>query len=292
MRLFFLSLLLINIPCFGVSLAQEAEPKSVPSAFDAILQRVKERDSATGAILSVSAFSDAPSAGAIYSIGIRPIPRTSDVIVELRGVADPKIVYESYRLRGSPAINNEMDKIKAVSRRPKKSERKQDFVFLNITHLQQGENLCAPTSASMALLYFGHQVPPERIKALANSVTKRPEFVGTYFEDIVNGLKGINATWEEKYFKTTKEGFDSGLKEIIASLDKGCPVIVDTHVPPHGHTVLVNGYDPNRQLISIVDPLLVAPGLRQMTYVEFEIAWRSLTADIRGGIFTSPIEKQ
>lgn len=292
MRLFFLSLLLVNSICFGDSLAQEADPLSVPSAFDAILQRVKERDSDTGAIISVLAFSDAPSADTVYSIAIKPIPRTSDVSVELRGVADPKIVYESYRLRGSPTINNEMDKINALSRRPKRSEKKQDFVFLNIPHLQQAENLCAPTSASMALLYFGHRVPPERIKALANSVTKRPEFLGTYFEDIVNGLKGINATWEEKYFKTNKEGFDSGLKEIIASLDKGYPVIVDTNVPPHGHTVLVNGYDPNRQLISIVDPLLVAPGLRQMTYVEFEIAWRSLTADTRGGIFTSPIEKQ
>ncbi len=96
MRLFFLSLLLVNILCFGVSLAQEAEPRSVPSAFDAILQRVKERDRRHRAIYLCMRFSDAPSAGAIYSIAIKPIHGTSDVIVELRGVSDPKIVYESY----------------------------------------------------------------------------------------------------------------------------------------------------------------------------------------------------
>ena len=287
-----LALLIINILCCGVLLAQETDLQVMPSAFGSILQRVKERDSDTGAIKSVFACSDAPSADLVYSIAIKAIPRTSDVVIELRGIADPKIVYESYRLRASPAINSEIDKIKAASRSTKRTEKKQDFVFLNITHLQQGKNLCAPTSASMALFYFGHPVPPERIKTLANSVTKRPDFAGTYFEDIVNGLREINAIWEEKYFKTTKEGFDSGLKEIISSLDKGYPVMVDTYVPPDGHTVLVNGYDPNRQLISIVDPLLAAPGLRQMTYIEFEIAWRSLTADIRGGIFTSPIKKQ
>ena len=54
---------------------------------------------------------------------------------------------------------------------------------------------------------------------------------------------------------------------------------------------LINGYDPKRQLISIVDPLIASPGLRRATYKEFELSWRSRTADIRGAIFTSPPEK-
>ncbi len=47
MRLFFLSLLLVNILCFAFLWRKKPNPDSVPSAFDAILQRVKERDSAT-----------------------------------------------------------------------------------------------------------------------------------------------------------------------------------------------------------------------------------------------------
>ncbi|MEM9646317.1 MAG: C39 family peptidase, partial [Planctomycetota bacterium] len=82
-------------------------------------------------------------------------------------------------------------------------------------------------------------------------------------------------------------GFEAGLKKIIESLDAGNPVIIDTNIPPHGHTVLVNGYDPQRKLISIVDPLIASPGLRRLNYVEFERVWRSLTADIRGVIITS-----
>ena len=169
-----------------------------------------------------------------------------------------------------------------------KGKPKADYVFLPITHLQQSKNMCAPTSASMALLHHGARVPPLKIKSLANAVTTKPDFPGTYFEDLVEGLKPIGVSWDLKYFKTTEAGFDTGLAQIIESLDQGNPVIVDTNVPPDGHTVLVNGYDPNRKLISIVDPLLPKPGLRRLTYDEFKRDWRSLTADIRGAIFTRP----
>ena len=285
MRLF--TLFVMSMSVFGFDVTDAQEVTSAPSAFDMILQRIRERDAETGAILSVSAFSDAPDPDATYSMTIRPIPRSSDVLVELRGIEKPRLVYESYRLLGTPEIESERQKLGSVNRSSMRPVKKPDYVFLNITHLRQGKNLCAPTSASMALLHFGERVAPERIKSLANSVTTKPDFAGTYFEDIVNGLKKIGATWDLRYFKTNQEGFEAGLKEITSSLDEGCPVIVDMNVPPDGHTVLVNGYDPNRQLISIVDPLIPAPGLRQLTYREFEVAWRSLTADIRGGIFTS-----
>lgn len=289
MRPFIFSLLFLS--AFGSSIALSQETKSKFSAFDAILERVRERDTDTGAILSITASSDASEPDAIYSITIKPIPRTSEVLIELRGLAKPKLVYESYRLLSTKAIENELQKLSAVKRSTVRTETKPEYVFLKVPHLKQGHNLCAPTCASMALLHFGENVAPERIKSLANSVTTKPDFAGTYYDDMVKGLGSIGTIWELQYFETNQEGFDNGLKAIIASLDKGCPVIVDLHVPPDGHTVLVNGYDPRRRLISIVDPLISAPGLRQMTYADFEAAWRSLTADIRGGIFTSPPKK-
>lgn len=160
-------------------------------------------------------------------------------------------------------------------------------VFLRIAHLQQAKDLCVPTCASMALRYYGQRIDPLTIKQLAHSVTSQPEFPGTMFKDLVNGLAKKNVHWNERYFQSTDEGFEKGLAAITESLRDGKPVLVDTYVPPHGHTVLVNGYDPNRKLISIVDPNARAPGTRTLSYEVFKTSWRSLTADVRGAIFTN-----
>ncbi|GAB5405010.1 MAG: hypothetical protein Aurels2KO_32410 [Aureliella sp.] len=92
-------------------------------------------------------------------------------------------------------------------------------------------------------------------------------------------------------YTTDQTGFEEGLKAITASLEKGSPVIIDMLVPPDGHTVVVNGYDPNRKLISIVDPFIAAPGLRRVGYDEFEKTWRSVVSDVRGAIYTSAPSK-
>ncbi len=138
------------------------------------------------------AFSDAPSAGATIPSPLNQFHGTSDVIVELRGVSDPKIVNESYRLRGSPAINSEMDKINAVSRRPKRTERKQDFVFSEYYSFATRKKQYAPQLVLQwrcSILAIEFRLRESRLSQ--NSVTKRPEFAGTYFEDIVDGLKGL-----------------------------------------------------------------------------------------------------
>ena len=82
-----------------------------------------------------------------------------------------------------------------------------------------------------------------------------------------------------------------GMKDLIKSLDEGRPVIVDTKLPPNGHTLVVAGYDPNRKVIFLVDPLMPAPGHRVVTFAEFVDLWRSLTVDSRGLIFTRPARK-
>ncbi len=162
------------------------------------------------------------------------------------------------------------------------------FVFLPITHVRQEHLLCAPTSASMVLLHYGVRMPPRKVKQLANSVASDKSFAGTYFKDITAGLESAGLRWKERGFPTNSKGFSDGLAEIEKSLRRGYPVIIDTLVPPDGHTVVVNGIDPNRRLISIVDPNIPAPGLRRLSYVEFERLWRSVIANIRGCILTAP----
>ena len=138
----------------------------------------------------------------------------------------------------------------------------------------------------MVLLHFGRRVPPEQIKSRANAVTANPDFAGTYFIDIVKGLKTVGCDWSTTAYAADAEGFQRGFAAIIASLDEGNPVIIDANVPPDGHTVVVNGYDPNRKLVSIVDPFIPAPGLRQVTYADFMQLWKSVIVDSRGAIFT------
>lgn len=274
---------------FGILVPEDAFAQEVdkqPSAFESILQRVVERDEDSGAIVAVSAQADSPEPTGTFSLSIKPMARSSTVLVELRGIPNHRVVYESYRLRFTPQIKAEAEKLKVSKTALRRRQTKQQFVFLRIQHLRQGKNLCVPTSASMALLYFGKRLSPTRIKELANSVTEKPEFAGTYFEDLVNGLKQDGINWDLEYYDTTKNGFDTGLAAIRASLDAGNPVIVDTKIPPVGHTVLINGYDPHRQLISIVDPLIPSPGLRKLSYSEFMANWKSLTVDLRSAIFT------
>ncbi|WP_442510126.1 transglutaminase domain-containing protein [Novipirellula sp. SH528] len=168
------------------------------------------------------------------------------------------------------------------------SAAQRNFVFLPLVHVRQAERLCAPTSASMVLLRYGMRVPPQQIKQLANSVATDPDFPGTYFKDLVDGLEKLGVVWTRQHFKTDASGFAEGLAVIEKSLREGRPVLVDTFVPPDGHTVVINGLDPNRQLISIVDPFIAAPGLRSVTYAEFEQLWRSAISDVRGCILTAP----
>ncbi len=165
---------------------------------------------------------------------------------------------------------------------------KRAYVFLPLTHLRQQNLLCAPTSASIVLLHYGMKIPPQRVKQLANSVATDKSFQGTYFKDIVSGLEAAGLTWKNRQFATNATGFAEGVDVLEKSLRRGYPVIIDTFVPPDGHTVVVNGIDPNRKLVSLVDPNIPSPGLRRVSYAEFEQLWRSVISDQRGCILTAP----
>ena len=175
-----------------------------------------------------------------------------------------------------------------VAGRAAAADRRRRPVHVPVPHVRQARSLCAPASASMVLAAFGVRVPQEKIKALANSVAPKNQFSGTYFRDLVGGLKraGI-ADWGRRQFGTDHEGFLDGVRQIHRSLLAGHPVLVDTDVPPIGHTVVVNGVDFQRQLVLVVDPNLPAPGVRRLSFDEFERLWRSSIAEVRGAILTS-----
>jgi len=163
-----------------------------------------------------------------------------------------------------------------------------DYAFLKIHHVRQQRKLCATASASMVLSHYGVDMDQVLIKQLARSVSKRPQFPGTYYVDLVNGLATKGIHWKRNPHPTTARGFTSGIKAIRESLFAGRPVIVDTNLAPNGHTIVVNGIDPRRKLISVVDPNQPAPGRRTYTYQQFEKIWRSKTIDVRGSILTFP----
>ena len=166
------------------------------------------------------------------------------------------------------------------------------YAFLKIKHVRQKEKLCATASASMALSHYGVEMDQVFIKQLAASVTKNPQFVGTYYVDLVNGLAKKGIHWKRNPHPTTAEGFQAGLKTIRESLFAGRPVIVDTNLARNGHTMLVNGINPRRRVISLIDPNRPRPGLRTYSYDQFEKIWRSKTANVRGSILTFPPDEK
>ena len=166
------------------------------------------------------------------------------------------------------------------------------YVFLKIRHIRQKDKLCATASASMALSHYGVKMDQVVVKQLAASVSKNPQFVGTYYVDLVNGLATKGFLWKRNPHPTNAMGFRAGLKMIRESLFEDRPVIVDTNLAPNGHTMLVNGIDPRRRLISVIDPNRPAPGLRTYSYEQFEKIWRSKTIDVRGSILTFPPEQK
>ncbi|MEM6689444.1 MAG: transglutaminase domain-containing protein [Planctomycetota bacterium] len=166
-------------------------------------------------------------------------------------------------------------------------------VHIPVTHIAQEKQLCACASASMILRHFGVEVDQRRIKSISNQMRQRDgtgnaNYQGTYFVDLVNGLKEENiADWRRSPFPTDRKGFQEGIMAIYDNLSRGFPVMVDLHIPPGGHTVVVNGVDLKRKLVLLVDPNIPSPGIRRVTFAKFETLWQSITVDRRGMILSN-----
>ncbi|MDP4198228.1 MAG: C39 family peptidase [Bacteroidota bacterium] len=135
---------------------------------------------------------------------------------------------------------------------------------------QTKSNYCVPACASMVLEYYGDHYSQDTVKALAKS---KSDFTGTYYADLVQGLKSIGYRWEIKTFSLDHLGFEQGLNAIRVALQQHRPVLISTSSPPIGHTKIVCGYNDRLQMVELVDPLWPPPGEGSMSYRQLEDIW-------------------
>jgi len=166
--------------------------------------------------------------------------------------------------------------------------------YIELTHQKQEKNLCVPTSASMVLHHTGTTISPREIKVLSSNKRQGRnqefnDFTGTMFADLIAGLSKIGVHWEQRTYRNLKSGFRDSLQDLKAALDGGLPVLVDTSLYG-GHTFAVVGYDEVQEHIITVDPAIAAPGLRVISYDDFQGIWNSRGVGFngRGAVFTSP----
>ncbi len=101
-------------------------------------------------------------------------------------------------------------------------------------------------------------------------------------------MSKIGYRGEDKGYTLSEEGFDEGLKDILASLKYHRPVLVDMFVRSLDHAVLLTGYNRKAHQLFFLDPNGISPYFQSFTYLQFEQNWHSVVANVRGEIFTSP----
>jgi len=143
----------------------------------------------------------------------------------------------------------------------------------------------------MVLGYFGDPRSPREVKSLSRGRSYNPrmpflDFTGTWFVDMVSGLKSAGYEWTVRDFANDVSGFEVGMAAIAASLRAGNPVLVNM-AQGTAHTVVVTGMDAASS-VTVVDPALPRPGLRVLRLAEFEALWNSRVAgdNRRGAVFT------
>ncbi len=158
--------------------------------------------------------------------------------------------------------------------------------ILSMRHQKQEHNMCVPTAASIVIDYYGGSVSPKEIKKL--SIQPNNNFAGTYYSDLVKGIRTIGYVWTIREYPVNDSAFEIGFSEIRHELDKGHPVIVSTSAPPIGHTMVIAGYDNVRKEVYLIDPNRPQPGKRTLTFSEFKNIWHEDISDGRGIILTNP----
>ncbi|NOD75083.1 MULTISPECIES: C39 family peptidase [unclassified Ruegeria] len=164
------------------------------------------------------------------------------------------------------------------------------YVRLDVPHIKQKPYLCVPTSAAMVIRYYGEKANPTQLKKLAEDHKppnlRNVEF--TYFVDLDHALRQFGYKWKIRSFPKTSAGFNSGLKQIKKHLSKGMPVLIDVH-QDDGHTFVVTGFDDNRQVVFVRDPLLPKNRSRVFSYRELSYFWHDHRfGNSRTAVFTFP----
>ncbi len=160
----------------------------------------------------------------------------------------------------------------AAARGPLAKERQ----FLKVCHLDQGWNLCAPTSTSVVLRYYGFPGDPDEIK---RNAPNSPFGTGTGWDKINLSLKKLHGlNWDLKTFAFDTNGAAEGVALIRRELDSGNPVVIDVrHEDATGtaHTVAVIGYEREPAVIYLQDTARFAPGVVKLSEPDFLKRWNS-----------------
>jgi peptidase C39-like protein len=159
-------------------------------------------------------------------------------------------------------------------------------VSLLVPHKMQTGNLGVPTAAAMVLAYYGDDRSPETLKALAG---ESKDFEGTYYSDLIAGLKKIGYEWKAKGFDLDHAGFEAGMREIKDALTKARPVLISTSNPPIGKTMVIVGFNDTQKTVEVLDP--TTPGSRTLTYDKLEVIWHDdFQNNDRWILLTYPLE--
>ncbi len=147
---------------------------------------------------------------------------------------------------------------------------------------------------SMILNCYGENKTPREWCGLFSGTPYATNTINSQYDywyaNSVAALRKLNYQWTftDTYRKNSYD-FSQGVKLIKKSLDMGCPCVVNVNYGA-GHDkwngVVINGYDGTG--VYIIDPNLAPPGIRIISYSNFEKIWRTLDGiDVRYLVTTS-----
>ena len=188
------------------------------------------------------------------------------------GIAkDPTVVDACFKRARANGLGNEMLDTRQIEGLTKRRPVKGEFAYLPTKHLDQGYNMCAPTSAAMALEYYLKKpVDPYAIKK--NSTGATAGGTGTAWDCMMHGIHAVSGhDWQFRSWPNDDAGFDAGLPVTLAELDAGHVVLID--LGPH--TVVLSGYDAKQRVVYINNPAFIWPGIHTVSYDELRRKWHS-----------------
>ncbi len=177
-------------------------------------------------------------------------------------------LFAAARAHGMPAELLDADQLDDLAKRPRVTGQ---FAYQPTHHLDQGYNMCAPTSAAMGLeFYLGKPVDPYAIKK--NSDGQSQPGTGTAWDCMMHGIKAVSGhDWEFRSWPNNDTGFDAGLPVLLAELDAGRIALIDLGE----HTVVLSGYDAEKQVVYINNPAYGWPGIHTVSYADLRKKWHS-----------------
>lgn len=201
------------------------------------------------------------------------LARVAQAYQEGRGSLTPDearagVLFERARQAGLAANVLLPSELKALANAP---DVKGAFAYLPTTHLDQGHNMCAPTSAAMALgFYRGTPADPYEIKR--HSTGSERAGTGTSWDHLLLGVKHVSGrAWEFRSYPVTDAGFEEGFAVLRAEADAGRVALID--LGPH--TVVFAGYNLAEQLVYIQNPAMPYPGVHTVTVAKLRETWQS-----------------